>query len=1013
MSRDALIIGINTYEYLSPLYAPAKDAEGIAQVLQNDGNFRIKRLPEFIDPFIANKRKIASQKKINLEQLDKAISQLFKPEGKNIPDTALLYYSGHGLRKNWGINEAYIASSDVNPSKGFWGYSLQTLQRLLHESPIKQPIVWLDCCYSGGLLNFIDIEPGVREKRSSLFLLASSREFEISEEIDRSHSVLTNAIINGLNYRNSIRKVVTNDSLIEYINRELKETPQQPMWLNPNHEIILTGSEINIAEVNPIGKCPYKGLQHFKISDAEYFYGREKLTDELLSKIKKKDINFLAIIGPSGCGKSSVVRAGLAYQLQKGTKISGSENWKIHIFTPGYHPLKSLALPFVDKRISDIDRAFQLSKAENLFSNNSEGLSRIISISNTVKTVLIIDQFEEVFTLCESEQERKKYFSCLFSALEYIKDKLLIIIVMRADFLGKCTEQNYSGLIDGIQNNLVSVKPLTMKELEEAIGKPAEKAGLRIDEGLVVQITSDLNTRPFIDKNSDYINNFGLESGSLPLLEYTLELLWKHRKSNRITLENYVYLGGVKKALENRAEEVYESFSTEEKKIAKLIFLALTQLGEGTSDTRRSIYKHELVIYQKSEKLVDSVIQTLVSERLIVSDTILEKDSYKTKDNVVLNIVHEALIRYWFRLQIWINDHRDAIKIARKIEYSAMEWKSGGRKKDISWLLQGNKLIEAENFIEKYNDLEIISKVGKEYIKLSQQKQNQIKKEAVERKLREIQQEKKVYRNKIIAIGVSLASLIFIISFALWNSYQLKLSIIHSWVLGNETPVQLEVLTTTIEQANQHEEDGKLNIAMAYYRRVRISTVTTLLDKIQNDSEIWKLLDYKQNQLPNSLKIDNNEKRQLVSLAKYSDNKLAKLVIQNRIKAIKKDLKNKKYGEVKINAEFSDEENQYTEGALKKTYIILYKNIGIGADLNNNGRLENTLEISLIPCRLIKEIEKLWNEEGCVWLEDDPDSSVSKQCNALNRKTLGSQIFGDPNSDYLIKDRINLCLKEL
>ena len=153
MSRDALIIGINSYDRLKSLKSPSEDAEAIAQLLEQYGEFRVKRFPAIKDKE-TGQSKVGQTTKVSLTQLEEALIQLFNPKGESISETALLFFSGHGLRKDRGITEGFLASSDVNTSVGHWGLSLQWLRRLLQASLVRQQIIWLDCCYSGELLNF-------------------------------------------------------------------------------------------------------------------------------------------------------------------------------------------------------------------------------------------------------------------------------------------------------------------------------------------------------------------------------------------------------------------------------------------------------------------------------------------------------------------------------------------------------------------------------------------------------------------------------------------------------------------------------------------------------------------------------------------------------------------------------------------------------------------------------------------------------------------------------------------
>ncbi|NET40110.1 MAG: ATP-binding protein, partial [Cyanothece sp. SIO1E1] len=467
------------------------------------------------------------------------------------------------------------------------------------------------------------------------------------------------------------------------------------------------------------GICPYKGLRYFDIDDAPYFYGRETLTDQLLDQVKIGKGNFLAVLGPSGSGKSSAVRAGLIHQLQQGRRLSGSEHWKIRILTPGEHPLENLASAFLDDDTTDIDRAEQLRKAEEAIAGEKAGLARLVKVSHLPRLVLLIDQFEEIFTLCQNLTERQQFLTCLLEALEQSEDRLCIILTMRADFLNKCTEQDYGGLADRIQAHLVTVKPMTARELEQVIREPARQVGLRVDDNLVTQIISDLSIEgiPAYSDFSETTPNW--EPGSLPLLEYTLGQLWQYRTLDRLTLDSYIHLGGVRRALGNRADKVYQSFSLEEKRVAKRIFIELTQLGEGSEDTRRRVVKQNLTNSQQSEALVDKVIQRLAVERLIVTSKQAAK-GVKLGQVVVIDIAHEALIRYWQQLRYWINENRNALKKQREVEEYAMEWQNSKNNKD--YLLQGLKLAEAQDFLSRYIGDLPLSILARKFVQKSIQK---------------------------------------------------------------------------------------------------------------------------------------------------------------------------------------------------------------------------------------------------------------------------------------------------
>ncbi|MDZ8261206.1 pentapeptide repeat-containing protein [Nostoc sp. ChiQUE01b] len=694
MSRDALVVGINTYDRLKSLNAPAGDGEAIAQILQQYGEFRVTRLPAVKDKENETIR-IGKQTKVSLTQLEKAIVQLFKPDGKP-PDTALLYFSGHGLRKNLGIQEGFLATSEVNPDAGNWGLSLQWLRRLLQESEVRQQIVILDCCYSGEVLNFAEADPGDRGKGRDRCFIAASRNFEVAfEEINSQHSVLTAALLKGLEPKQD--RWVSNYTLVDLLNQEHHPFPQRPIFANSGEAINFTrkwNSSVVNSTVQISAICPYKGLSYFDCTeaDANLFYGRIALTDELLEKVRSG--NFLAVLGASGSGKSSVVRAGLLYQLKLGRRLSGSETWQLKIFRPGINPLQNLALAFVESELSDIERASQLAKVEKLIAKGAVGLGQLITAAQTQRVVLVVDQFEEAFTQCQDITKRQHFFECMLGALQRDDKKLCLIITMRADFFGKCLEQQYGGLAKKIQEHLVTVTPMNREELETAIIKPAEQVNLAVEPELVSQMIADVENSP----------------GSLPLLQYTLTELWQQRIEERLTLTMYSKLGGVRGTLQTRATEVYESLSLEEQQATKRIFLELTQLGEGTEDTRRQVVQRDLVTSQHPEAVMNRIIQRLADEKLVVTSTL-------SNQIAVVDVAHEALIRHWLLLRKWIEESRDVLRQKRKIEAAAIEWRDRRRVKD--YLFQGKRLREVEDFHKQQTDNLRLSDLAIEFIQAS------------------------------------------------------------------------------------------------------------------------------------------------------------------------------------------------------------------------------------------------------------------------------------------------------
>lgn len=754
MSRDALVVGINTYRYLQALQSPAHDAEAIAQVLQTYGEFRVQRLPEIVH---AEQPHIGKTTPVTLRTLETALVNLFKPKGRNIPHTALFYFSGHGIQKDAGIQEGYLAVSDAQPDAGFYGLSLFWLRRLLQESPVRQRIVILDCCHSGELLNFLEADPGATAGTDRLFI-AASREYESAyESLDSPYSVLTKAVHEGLDPRHASSGRVTNHYLTAWVSNCLKGEIQQPLFENSGNEIVLTrcsgiDSLLPATDATGVDICPFRGLEFFDEAHADCFFGREQLTQQLVNAVATDA--FVTVIGASGSGKSSLVRAGMVPELRRGQALPGSDRWRIKLITPTEHPLRSLASAFVDPDLSDLVRAEQLRRAENFLQDKEQGLAQLVcaSLSSETSTsshgsltggtgrtasnlVLVIDQFEELFSLCrgaQGEQERRHFFDCLTQALQTANDRLRIVVVLRADFLGQCLR--YPNVAAQIKRQVVRVMPMRYEQIKTTIVQPTKKAGLICEPNLIYTILLDVIGAP----------------GELPLLQYTLMELWRHREidptggPSRLTLNAYAQLGGVRGTLQKQATDFFDHLTPDEQTVTRRIFLALTQLGEGTEDTRRRINKAELVSPAFPLELVEQTLEKLAAAKLVITsrggDGVKadESDGRSPRQNLddcrldrscldggnldiaasdipdVVDVVHESLIRNWPLLRNWLDDSRDMLRRLRRIEQSAQEWSAisqprkrlKGRLKTQSrtadYLLRGERLLDAERFLRVY-----------------------------------------------------------------------------------------------------------------------------------------------------------------------------------------------------------------------------------------------------------------------------------------------------------------------
>ena len=389
------------------------------------------------------------------------------------------------------------------------------------------------------------------------------------------------------------------------------------------------------------GVAPYKGLLFFDEADSELFFGREALTAQLVRHVTDlatdPSARFLAVVGASGSGKSSLVRAGLAVALKR-------LGWTAQVFTPTAIPLWTLQ--------------------KNLDSINVESRGQVL---------LLVDQFEEVFTLCRDEMERITFID-RFLALAQAKSKnIVVVIVLRADFYSHCAQ--YPLLRQAIAAEQEYIGQMTAEELRCAIEEPAKRAGWEFEPGLVDILLNDIGAQGTSEP----------EPGALPLLSHALLATWERRRGRALTLDGYHASGDVRGAIAETAESVFiDQLNQTQQELARDVFLRLTELGEGTEDTRRRAALNELVRRSAEATQLRTVLNTLAEARLIT----LNEDSAE--------VAHEALIREWQRLHEWLRQDRVGLVLHRHLTESAKEWERRGR--DPSEFYRGARLAQASEW---------------------------------------------------------------------------------------------------------------------------------------------------------------------------------------------------------------------------------------------------------------------------------------------------------------------------
>ncbi len=418
------------------------------------------------------------------------------------------------------------------------------------------------------------------------------------------------------------------------------------------------------------GACPYRGLQVFDVGDALFFFGREALTEWLLDKLRDRSgSRFLAIIGPSGSGKSSLARAGLLASLKSG-KLPGSDLWPIAICKPGAQPLESLTIALSGAaRLGDSPSATRDLIRDLGTDPRMLHLTARLSLrdaSTDRRLVLLVDQFEEVFTLCPDEAERQAIINNLLHAATAAEGRTVVVLTLRADFYGRCAA--YPDLAAAVSDRQSLVGRMTRDELRSAIERPAYLAGCELEGGLADLLLNEVESQP----------------GSLPLLEHALLQIWDRKEGGRrLTIAAYREIGGVAGALEKHAEEVYAGFSDEEKETCHQIFLRLVQVDEQGRATKRRLGLDELA--------PASVVSRLTDARLLTTDQ--EKQP-------TVELAHEALLKNWARLRQWIEQDREALRTRRRLDEAVAEWL--GKNQDPDFLLKGGRLAQVEEWAESH-----------------------------------------------------------------------------------------------------------------------------------------------------------------------------------------------------------------------------------------------------------------------------------------------------------------------
>jgi WD40 repeat protein/transcriptional regulator with XRE-family HTH domain len=446
--------------------------------------------------------------------------------------------------------------------------------------------------------------------------------------------------------------------------------------------LLALAANVRREDAPALGLCPYKGLNYFDEADSILFAGREaltaKLTERVLALASSGSIHerrFLAIVGASGSGKSSLVRAGVVPALRWN---KDSADWIIHTIIPTAHPLEGLASSLLNSVATVTTLMDDLAR-------DPRGLSlfakRTMQPGNGSHLLLVVDQFEELFTLCHSEEERASFIDNLLMASSESAGPMIILITLRADFYAHCA--GYLQLREALAQQQEYIGVMSDPELQRAIEEPARLGRWEFEPGLVELLLREV----------------GHEPGALPLLSHALLETWQRRRGRTMTLSGYTSSGGVRGAIAETAESVFtDQFTREQQLIARRIFLRLTELGDetDTGDTRRRAAFTELILKPEEAASTQAVLQALTNARLI------------TTSEDFAEVAHEALIREWPTLRAWLEENRESLRFHQHLTETSQEWAASNREPGL--LYRGVRLTQVREWAvihaDEMNDLE-------------------------------------------------------------------------------------------------------------------------------------------------------------------------------------------------------------------------------------------------------------------------------------------------------------------
>jgi energy-coupling factor transporter ATP-binding protein EcfA2 len=497
-----------------------------------------------------------------------------------------------------------------------------------------------------------------------------------------------------------------------------------------------TGSATTLDTENP-----FPGLRPFEAEDSEFFFGREDDMQDLLSRLRRT--RFLAVVGSSGCGKSSVVRAGLVASLQDGFMAEACVPWRIAIMRPGNNPIAQLACELNKPgALGDADEQGEehVAMLQAALRRGSLGIVEVVrdaAFPPGTKTLILVDQFEELFRFAQGSQlekvkdgagegtaaaaavasnngkpqldssdEARAFVKLLLAAASSSDETtpIYVVLTMRSEFLGNCAA--FPGLPDAINDGLYLLPQMNREQLRDAIKEPIDTSGGQISNRLLNRLLNDL----------------GEDADQLPILQHALMRLWAlwlpRREQGPMDFDQYEKIGQLQGSLSTHAEETFNELSIEQQAIAEKLFRLITDTTPDNQKVRRPLKLKKICELAKINPA--DLIPVIEKFREKYRSFLMPPYDVPLDDETMIDISHESLIRQWGRLREWADLEVKETRVYRRLVENVKSWEDERRNSDS--LYRGLRLAETEDWVKSHPDR--LNQVEQDFMKASRKAAN-------------------------------------------------------------------------------------------------------------------------------------------------------------------------------------------------------------------------------------------------------------------------------------------------